>query len=545
MKKENENKYKDYYLIYCRKSTDDSVNQKNSLNYQVSENTRFSKRENLPIAQVDIKGFCTKGVIKESHTGFKEDEGFVINEDGTCTYKIERPKFSRMIKLLKDKKFKGVVFLCWDRASRNKNDDSMLRKLMKQGVDIRFVQTQYDTKSSSGELHMDVDGMFSQHYSRVISEKVRNQNKKLREEGVCTYKAPVGYINSGDPRNKPIDPIKGPIVRSLFEKYSEGTWSLADLAKWAKEQGLTSHPSKRRRTKEEILSDEDIKLEKISRPIDFTGIQRILRNRFYLGEFRDKDNPKGWSKSLSHEPLISETLFDSVQNLLTKNKVSVHYVQKKQYSYRGLLRCDICNRVYSPYTKKGIDYYGARCKRDCLNPNKSINASFIEDKIGEKIQKLSFTDNELEQIDSLVKNDIKILEDKRKKDIEQIDRKKRKIREDLTYLRENKLSLLRSSVYSPENFLKEELELSKKLDELNNQEQASDTAIHEVIKDIVLLSELLKDAYLYYLCAKPDEKKEIILKIFSELTLSGETLKYKCKDGFRLLEEPRFAYCGR
>jgi site-specific DNA recombinase len=211
--KSDEKPYKEYYLIYSRKSTDDIDNQKNSLSYQVSEAIKFAKREHLRIAPLDVTSFCTSGIIKEKHTGFKEDnDSFNINADGTFSYKIERPKFFKLVKDLKDGYFKGVIFLCWDRASRNKNDDSILRKLMKLGVDIRFIQTQYDSKSSAGELHMDVDGMFSQHYSRVISEKVCNQNIKLREEGICTYRAPVGYINSGDPRNKPIDPVRGPIV---------------------------------------------------------------------------------------------------------------------------------------------------------------------------------------------------------------------------------------------------------------------------------------------------------------------------------------------
>ncbi|MFA5778429.1 MAG: recombinase family protein [Candidatus Paceibacterota bacterium] len=544
-KQQDEKPYKDYYLIYSRKSTDDTENQKNSLAYQVSEGIKFAKREHLKIAPLDIIGFCTAGMIKERHTGFKEDDTFNLNDDGTFSYKIERPKFFRLVKDLKNGYFKGAIFLCWDRASRNKNDDSILRKLIKQGVDIRFVQTQYDSKSSAGELHMDVDGMFAQHYSRVISEKVCNQNKKLREEGICTYRAPVGYINTGDSKNKPIDPEKGPMVKELFKKYLDGTWSLAELAIWANKQGLTASPAKRRRTPEEMLSDEELVLEKISRPVTFNGVARILSNRFYLGEMRNKDNPNGWSKSNSHEALISEEDFDKVQEILKKKKVSIHYIEKINYPYRGMLRCDICDRVYTPYTKKGIDYYGARCTKECANTRRSINAKQIEDKVGEVISNLSFTDNELKEIDALVKNDLKGLEEKRQKELNQIERRKRKIREDLAYLRENKLPLLRSAVYTPEGFLTEETKLNDELQNICKEENASDVAIHEVVKDIVFLSELLKDAYLYYSFAKPEEKKLIIQKIFSELTLSGDTLKYKCINGFKMLERPIFTQCGR
>lgn len=63
--------------------------------------------------------------------------------------------------------------------------------------------------------------------------------------------------------------------------------------------------------------------------------------------------------------------------------------------------------------------------------------------------------------------------------------------------------------------------------------------MEEVIKDIVFLSELLEDAYLYYTLANPTEKQQIITKVFSELTLVGDTLNYKCRNGFKALESKK------
>ena len=542
--KTKEKPYKNSYLIYSRKSTDDADLQKNSIAYQVSEGLKFAKTNKLSIAPVDIPGFCFAGQIKERHTGFKEDSNFNINNNGTVSYKIERPKFFQLVKYLYDGDYKGVVFLCWDRASRNKGDDGILRKLMKQGVDIRFIQAQYDSNTSAGELHMDIDGMFAQHYSRVISEKVCNQNRKLREEGICTYRAPVGYINSGDSRNKPFDPERAPIVKMIFEKCLEGNWSLIELAEFAQRQGLTMPASRRRRTPEEMLSDEDIVIAKTNHPVTFTRIHNILTNRFYTGMIRDRDIG-GWRKSMSHKALITEKQFERVQEILQKKCVSIHYAEKIYYPYRGMVRCGYCKRVYTPYQKKGIDYYGARCAKDCSNTKRCINSTFIESKVGSILHKLYYTEEELADIDRLIKTDLKNLEAKRQKDLEQIDREKRKLREDLAYLRENKLSLLKTTVYSPESLLAEESRLNKELHDLSGMEQASDKAIDEVVKDLIILSELLKDAYLCYFFAKPDEKKRIIQTVFSELYLSENSLEYKCKNGFRLLDRKKFPICGR
>jgi len=144
---------------------------------------KFAKRERLPIAKVDIPRFCKAGIISEKHTGFKEDDDLNISEDGLIQYRIERPKFQQLIHSLIRGEYKGVIFLCWDRASRNRNDDNVLRKLMKKmGVDIRFVQANYDN-TSAGALHMDVDGMLLNIILEILVKKLQIQlgNFVLRE----------------------------------------------------------------------------------------------------------------------------------------------------------------------------------------------------------------------------------------------------------------------------------------------------------------------------------------------------------------------------
>jgi site-specific DNA recombinase len=529
-------KYKDYYLIYNRKSTDEKNNQKNSISYQKAENSRFSDRQNFPIAPISIKGFCTEGIISEKHSAFKEDNEITFTDDGQVQYHIERPKFQRLSYFLSKGLFKGVIFLCWDRASRNKGDETIIRKLMNNGIDFRFVYATYDD-SSSGALHMDVDGMFSAHHSRVTSEKVTLTKRNLRAQGVCTYKAPIGYLNLGDMWDKPFDPERAPIILKLFEMYTTSDWSLADLARWANEQGLTTVPVRRRRTEEEMLADdedEEIEIEPVSRPITANYLHKILTNRFYTGRIQDNDG--SWIMSVSHKALVSDELFERVQQELRKKKVSKYHEERIEYPYRGKVRCADCGRVYTPYVKKGIVYYGARCADGCNNEKKSFNADFIEKKVGEMISHLSFTDEELVELDARTKTDVALLENKRLKEIDALDRKKRKIREDLTYIRTNKLTLLKTGAYSPEAFLEEENNLNAQLIAIQNEEQASDISMHATIKDILKLSELLKNAYLYFSLATSTEKEQIMSVIFSELSLSGNTLKYKCKNGFAALE---------
>jgi len=100
----------------------------------------------------------------------------------------------------------------------------------------------------------------------------------------------------------------------------------------------------------------------------------------------------------------------------------------------------------------------------------------------------------------------------------------------------SRTSALAEALYSPEAFLEEENRLNTELVDIQDAEQESDASMHEVIKEVVLLSELLKNAHIYYSSANSEEKEQIMRIIFSELTLSGDTLQYKCKNGFAALE---------
>jgi len=534
--KEIENgKYKNHYLIYNRKSTDEPDSQKNSIQYQKTENGKYSINNHLKIAPISIKGFCADGVISEKHSGFKEDLTITFTDDGQVQYKIDRPKFQKMAQFLNKRLLKGVVILCWDRVSRNKADDTLIRKLMKQGIDFRFTYADYD-KTSSGALHMDIDGMFAEHHSRVTSEKVKLTTRNLRDQGICTYRAPIGYINTGDKLEKPFDAEREPIIREAFKKYSTGDWSIPDLTKWCNEQGLTTFPMRRPRTEDEMLAEEEdvVEIKPTSRPVNTSLIHRMLNNRFYTGRILGNNNE--WIISISHEALVDNETFEKVRKNLQNKRVSIRYTDKLVYPYRAFARCGDCNRAYCPYKKKGKVYFGARCQTDCSNKLKSISTDFIEEKLGEKIKNLYFTKKEKEEIDSRTHSDLNRFEDKRKKEIDQLERQKKKIREDLDYLRTNKLSLLKTGAYSPEELIEEENKLDGQLEKVQNQESISDRAISEVVKDLLKLSELLENGSIYWDYANTEEREQIAKIIFSELFVSENSVDFKLKTGFKPFE---------
>ena len=538
-------KYRNFYLVYNRKSTDEPENQKNSLQYQKYENLKFAKTENLPIAPITTLGFFNEGVISEKHSAFKQDDVMVINDNGTVQFNIERPKFLQMVQHLNRKDFKGVIFLSWDRASRNPADSTIIKKLMKSGVDVRFALATYD-KTSSGSLHQDIDGMFSEHHSRVTSEKVRLTIRKNKRDGIYTCRAPVGYLNQGTMAYKPHDPTRAPIITKIFELSDQG-WSLADIARWATEQGFTMSPNRKRRTAHEILLDEEndepSKAEKICLPAKYTTIQRILRNRYYSGMI--KNDVGDWIESKSHVGLVTPELFNRVQEKLTNKNRSKKYNLPLPNPFRGQFTCEECKRSYTPYLKKNQYWYlGCRCKVGCSNPNKNFNVNFLSQKVAHIIEGLSFTEKEIEIMDARASTDIALLENKRHSKIEEGELKKKKLREDLAYLRTNKITLLKTGAYTPEAMASEEYKLETGINEIIVEEHISELAMSETMKDVFKLSELLKRLIPYWKFAEPNEKEEVLKIIFSELTVYENTLSYKVTLGFKPFETRLNSLCA-
>ena len=528
----NVNDYSDCYLVYNRKSTDDADNQKNSIDYQIGQGLNLAKNNKLSIAPYDEEGFCENGIIKEKHTAFKTSE-ISMRKDGTMEYKIERPKFQKMIQKLLNKEFKGIICLCWDRLSRNEHDGIIIKALMDKGVDIRFVQANYE-KSSSGALHMDIDGMFAAHYSRVISEKVKGAQEKLREEGKCIYMAPIGYFDEGSD-NKPIDPERAPIVKRIFELYATGEWSLFQLAKWANKQGLTTKPIRRKRTKDEMLSGlETAEIEKVSRPVNNKTIENILNNPFYIGKLKIGRKNKSYING-KHQAIIDTSLFNKVQETLKSKNVCIHYIDKSFFTYRNIIKCS-CGRSYSPYQKKGINYYYSRCLDGCTNKDKNINEKEIDEIVIKLLEDISFTNEEIIEIEARASLELDSISSKREKEFDDLNNERKRIYADLNYLTKNKISLLRAGTMGIEEISNEEKKLNQQIELIENKTNAHKDAANEMLKYVITFSELVKMANIYYKNALDTEKHEIATQVFSELTIVDRKLSnIKAKEGFQAL----------
>ena len=201
-------KYRTFYLVYNRKSTDEPDNQKNSIKYQRAENERFVEREKLRIAPCTLKGFCMDGVISEKHSAFHENDDMVITVSGQVQYNIDRPKFHQLCRYLNMDLFKGVVFLCYDRASRNKGDDVVrletFEEIIKEGRKFGVFLTIASQRPSD--------------ISPTIISQLRNYflHRLINNEDIKAVEKTISYLDKVSFEYLPILPTGTCIVAGLL-----------------------------------------------------------------------------------------------------------------------------------------------------------------------------------------------------------------------------------------------------------------------------------------------------------------------------------------
>lgn len=307
MKTINNNKLK--FVIYARKSTESEDRQALSIQSQIIEMQEIAKRDNLLI--VDI--------LQESKTA---------KQPG-------RPIFNRMIEQFKKKKYDGI--LCWkiDRLARNPVDEGIVKWLL-QNETIKQIKTfDRDYNPSDNVVIASIEFSMANQYIRDLSRNVkRGQAEKIRR-GEYPANPPLGYIMNFKTKKIHLDKKCWHYIKEAFNLYATGNYSLPNLSEKLYHDGFRSRKGKK---------------------VYGGTIYKMLKNPIYYGWF-------SWNKQIHkgiHSPIISKTLFDTVQDALNRKK----HITKRDiinFIFRGYLTCGECGLKITAERQKGHIYY--RCTK--------------------------------------------------------------------------------------------------------------------------------------------------------------------------------------
>ena len=254
-------------------------------------------------------------------------------EDVETAKRAGRTAFSEMVTFIEASAKPRPVLLVekTDRLYRNIRDWVTIADL---DVEIHLVKEgvvlSEESRSSEKFMH-GIRVLMAKNYIDNLSEEVRKGMREKAEQGHWPTVAHVGYLNNPETRRIEVDPVRAPLVTKLFEWYARGDVSLKEVARRAAEIGLNHPRAQRRLVKSEI--------------------HRMLRNPIYAGDFLWK----GRRYHGRHTPLISQALFETVQEVFTSANRPRY--TKRRHAFAGLVTCGRCGCGMTAELKKGRYVY--------------------------------------------------------------------------------------------------------------------------------------------------------------------------------------------
>ena len=303
----------------------------------------------------------------------EQENFFIVKEyvdDGYTGTNFDRPGFKRMIEDIEAGIIDTVITKDLSRLGRERLGVGHYTEIYFPEHNVRYIALldNIDTYFDAGMNDMaPFKGVINDMYVRDISKKIRSSLIERKKAGnFLGVTAPYGYKK--DPNNKfhlLINEKEAEVVKRVFRLYLEGN-GLTRIAQILTKEGVPVPGESRNigKTRKTALYSSWKQ----------TTIRRILDNRVYLGELvqfkRRKINYKSKRRITvpeeeryickgTHEAIIDEEDFDTVQNILKKNKSFKG--TKHDYLFKGLLYCAECgarlNVTYSNYALKKYGEY--------------------------------------------------------------------------------------------------------------------------------------------------------------------------------------------
>lgn len=317
-------------IIYCRVSTKEQAQDKDSLKTQ----------------EADCRAFSLKN-------GYQVEKVFVGAGESAKTQ--NRPELKELLKYVVANKSKIGVLIVWklDRLSRNISDYYSLRaNFSSLGIVVLSV-TENNEDSSMGELTRGFASLVAHYENSVKRERTIRAMTELIKSGRWCGRAPIGLKQTRDQLNRTF------LMPNAESKFIERAFDLAKTGLYTQIQIV------------HILRKEGF--NKINKGL----LNRILRNYLYTGLIKCKWFPEVVEGI--HKPIVSKETFFCVQDILDgkKPKIAPKLRNHPDFPLRGLIKCaDHDKKLTGSKStgRKGIRYPYYRCMAPkCpLNVKKSV-----------------------------------------------------------------------------------------------------------------------------------------------------------------------------
>jgi len=248
----------------------------------------------------------------------------------SATRMDQRPVFRQMLDEIKSERDVDYVIVYeLSRMNRNRVDDAIvLMNLRKYGVTLVSATESIDD-SPVGQLVHGLLATVNEFRSSKEGADIRYKMGEKARKGGTLGLAPLGYLNvredfeGREVRSVAIDDERAPFVKLAFELYATGEYTIQRIAEELNERGLRGRRGRRP-----------------AGPVSKAKVATMLRNPYYCGIIvYDGELYRG-----RHEPLISEELFEKVQQVFDTRATAGERHRKFSHYLKGSVWCGLCHR---------------------------------------------------------------------------------------------------------------------------------------------------------------------------------------------------------
>ena len=407
-----------------------------------------------------------------------------------------------MLKFLK--KNRDVEHILVEKTERLYRNFGDLVKITELERNIHFVKEGHilgpNSRSHEKFIH-DIKVALAKNYIDNLSEETSKGMLEKAEQGLYPSWAPLGYVNNKETKGIDIDWTRAPIIRELFEIYSSGLVSLSKLTKTAWEKELRS---------------------RTGRKVQKNQIVRMLKNPIYIGDFMWK----GVYYKGKHEPIMARELFERVQS--TMKSRTWNWQHKKEFAFRGFLKCGHCGCDILPQIQKGkyVYYHCSGSKGKC--PEKYIREERLAELLGEPLKRLRMTEERLQWIKQALsesfKDERRFKEEETKKLKEELKELERKI--DMLY--EDKLEGIVTDRFWKSKY-REYMSKQGKIEERLEEHKRAGV---NYLEDSNRILELAQNAYSLYLRQDSFEQRKMLNLLSSNSILKDGKVEIELRKPF-------------
>ena len=264
----------------------------------------------------------------------------------------KRDDFLRMMEDCRKGRIDRILVKSSSRFARNTKESlAAVRELKSLNISVYFEEQNIDTAQATGETLTAVFSALAQKESEAISERMRHSYQMRMQRGAfSTHCAPYGY-RLVENRLEVIEE-EAVIIRRIFDRYLSGI-SMEDIAKEITALGI---PTKQNTPFWQVRS-----------------IQYILRNEKYVGDsllgktyttltlphrkIENKGEGVQYFIEGSHPPIVSRTVFDKAQQLLSRKSAVIPPRAAAPHPLSRKIVCGHCGAFCKRKKTRGTAYW--------------------------------------------------------------------------------------------------------------------------------------------------------------------------------------------